>query len=102
MIEGRQDLRLPREPGEPVGISREGVRQDLLGDLAVELGVGGLPDLSHPALAEEGGHIVVAEAGAGGQGHELCTRLIGTFYAEAVTGTTVRLRWAPLGVPECR
>ena len=33
-------------------------------DLAVELGVGGLIDLPHAPLADEGGHIVVAEAGA--------------------------------------
>jgi len=32
---------------------------------AVELRVGGLPDLPHPALTEEGGHVVVAESGAG-------------------------------------
>ena len=44
--------------------------QDLQGDLAVELGVGGLPDLAHSAFAEESGHVVVAEAGAGGQGHD--------------------------------
>ena len=34
-----------------------------------ELGVGGLPDLAHPAFAEEGGDVVVPEAGAGSKGH---------------------------------
>ena len=34
------------------------------------LRVDGLPDLAHAALAEEGGHVVVAEAGASFQGHE--------------------------------
>ncbi len=37
--------------------------------MSVELGVGGLPDLAHATLANEGGHIVVAETGTGAQGH---------------------------------
>ena len=41
--------------------------------LAVELRVGGLPDLAHAALAEQGGHVVVAEAGAGAKGHGRAT-----------------------------
>ena len=36
--------------------------QDLQRDLAVELRVGGLPDLAHAALAEQGDDVVVAEA----------------------------------------
>ena len=38
-------------------------------DVAAQLGVGGLPDLAHPALADESSDVVVPEAGAGGQGH---------------------------------
>ena len=38
--------------------------QYLQRDIAVELGVGGLPDLAHAPLADEGGHVVMAEAGA--------------------------------------
>ena len=90
MIEGRQDLRLPREPGQAVRVRREGVGQDLQRDLAVELGVGGLPDLAHAAFPEEGGHVVVAEADAGAEGHDVSTLLIATFYAEAVHGSSVR------------
>ena len=56
---------LPREPGEAVRVRCEGVWEDLQGDLAIELRVGGLPDLAHAALADEGGHVVMAEAGAG-------------------------------------
>ncbi len=37
--------------------------------LAVELRVAGLPDLAHAPLTEEGGDVVVPEAGASGQGH---------------------------------
>ena len=62
MVEAGEDLGLPREPGEPVRIAGEGVRQDLQRDLAVELRVGGLPDLAHAALAEQGDDVVVAEA----------------------------------------
>jgi hypothetical protein len=36
------------EPGEAVRIIGEGVRQDLQRDLAVELRIGGLPDLPIP------------------------------------------------------
>ncbi len=51
-----------------------------------ELGVGGLPDLAHAALAEEGGHVVVAEAGADGQGHswfDLSTQIRGILASAA-------------------
>ena len=39
----------------------------------------------------------VAEAGADGQGHELCTLQIGTFYARPVTGSNGTDRSLPLG-----
>ena len=69
MVQAGEDLRLPREPGEPVRFVCEGVGEDLQGHLAVELGVGGLPDLAHAALAQQGGDIVVPEAGAGTERH---------------------------------
>ena len=46
MVEAGEDLGLPREAGEPVGVVREGVGEDRQGDLAAQLRVGGLPDLS--------------------------------------------------------
>ena len=53
-----------------VALSRQyASMEDLQRDLAVQLRVGGLPDLAHAAFPEEGGDVVVAEAGAGGQGH---------------------------------
>ncbi len=64
VVEAGEDLRLPREPGEAIWISREGVGQDLQRDLAVELRVGRLPDLAHAAFADLGGHVVVGESGA--------------------------------------
>ena len=98
VVEAGEDLGLPREPGEPIWISREGVGEDLQGDLAIELRVGGLPDLAHPALAEEGGDVVVPEAGAGGQSHELFESRNEPFYAEAVH----RLQRVHRIVPETR
>ena len=46
-------------------------RPDLQRNFAAQLRVGGLPDLSHAAFPEQGGNVVVPEAGAGGQGHDL-------------------------------
>ena len=69
MVQAGEDLRLPLEAGQAVGISREGVREDLEGDLAVQLRVGGLVDLAHAALADEGGNGVVSDLGADFQGH---------------------------------
>jgi hypothetical protein len=62
-----RNLRLTLEPGEAIRVVREGVWQDLQRDLAVELGVGGLPHFTHPAFAQFGGDVVVAEAGANAQ-----------------------------------
>ena len=53
----------------------ERLRQNLERHLAVQLRVGGLPDLPHPSLADEGGHVVVAEAIADVQGHQLGYRI---------------------------
>ena len=71
VVQAGEDVGFPLKPGEAIGISREGVREDFQGDIAVELGVGGLIDLPHAPLADEGGHVVMAEAGAGAQGHDL-------------------------------
>ena len=67
--EAGKDLGLPREPGEALWVSREGVGEDLQRDLAVELRVGRLPDLAHAAFPEEGGDVVVPEAGARVKSH---------------------------------
>ena len=85
------------KPGKPVWVSREGVGEDLQRDLAVELRVGGLPDLAHAALAKQISDVIVAETGASGQAHELCAREIAALYAQAATGSTVRQRSLPLG-----
>ena len=57
---------LPLEPREPIRAGGEGVRQDLQGDIPVEPVIMGAVDHTHPSLADEGGHVVVPEAGADG------------------------------------
>ena len=59
-----ENLRLSLEPGEAIGVAGELLGENLKGDLPVQLGVGGLVDLSHAALADESGHVVMAESGA--------------------------------------
>ena len=51
--------------------------------MRLQLGVGGLPDLAHAALAEQGGDVVVPEAGAVAEGHGLLSLLTGLVYAQA-------------------
>ena len=69
VVEAGENLRLAPKPGKAVRVIGEGVREDLQGDLTVELGVSRLPDLPHAALADEGGDIIVPEAGAGTERH---------------------------------
>ena len=95
MVEAGEDLRLPLEPGEPIRVRCEGVGEDLQGDLAVELRVGGLPDLAHAAFAKESSDVVVADLGAGAEGHELLGQRDESFYAQAVNGSTCRCRMPP-------
>ena len=66
MVQTGEDLRLSLKPRQPIRISGERLGQDLQRHLAVQLGVGGLIDLPHAALADEGGHVVVGDAGADG------------------------------------
>ena len=65
MVQRGKHLRFSLEPCEAIGIGGQGFRKNLERHL-VELRVGGLIDLSHPALHDEGGHIVMAETGADG------------------------------------
>ena len=47
------------------------VGQDLQRHLPVQRGISGPIDLSHAALADESGDVVVSDAGADGEGHVL-------------------------------
>ncbi len=53
------------------GVGGERLGQYLERHVPVELRVAGLPDFTHAAFADEGGHVVVPEAGARTQGHDL-------------------------------
>ncbi len=46
VVQRGEDFGFPLEAGQAVRVRRKGVGEDLQRDLAVELGVGGLPDLS--------------------------------------------------------
>ncbi len=67
VVQRRERLRLAREPGEPLGILREEIREDLDRDVAIELCVPGAVDLTHAACPESSDDLVRAESGAGGE-----------------------------------
>ena len=67
MVQGREHFRFALKPREPIVIRREQRRQDLDGDLALELGVRSPIDLPHSALTDQGGDFIDAEAGAGSE-----------------------------------
>ena len=64
MVERGQDLGFKLEPRQPVGVVCEGVRQNLQGHIAAELGIGGAIHLAHAAFADLGGDGIRAEGGA--------------------------------------
>ena len=64
MVQRSDSASFALEPLLQVMVSRKGFGEDLERHLAVQLGVGGLPDFAQAAFADEGGHVVVAEAGA--------------------------------------
>ena len=69
MVEGCENLRLALKPSEPIRVSRKRLGQDLQRHLPVQLGIGGLVDLSHATLTNESGDVVMSEAGADFEGH---------------------------------
>src|SRR5688572_10827595 len=56
-----------QSPGlrETITVLREGVRQDLDGDVAIQLGIGGAIDCAHAALAQLGSDAVVGDGELG-------------------------------------
>ncbi len=71
MGERRDRLRLALEPGERVGIGRDGLREDLDRDLPIELPIPRPVDLPHPARAQWREDLVGAETGPGGKCHRI-------------------------------
>ena len=61
VAEAGDGLRLALESFEAARIGGEIGGEDLQGDVAVQLRVAGAVDLTHPALADEGGDLVVGE-----------------------------------------
>ena len=59
------------KPCQPLRVRRERFGEDLERHLPLELRISRLIDLAHAALADEGGHVVMPEAGADFQGHGL-------------------------------
>ena len=66
MVQTGEHLRFTLEPGQSIRICRKRLGQGLERHLPVQLRIGGLIDLAHAPLADEGGDVVVPEAGADG------------------------------------
>ena len=60
---------LTLKPCQPLRVGRERFGENLERHLTLELRVGGLIDLAHPALADEGGDVVMGDAVTYGEGH---------------------------------
>ena len=60
---------LALEPREAIGVTRHRGRQDLDGDRALQVRVGGAIHLSHSAGTNLGGDLIGTDAGAWGQRH---------------------------------
>ena len=71
MVEAGKNLRFSLEPRQTIRIAGKRLGQDLQRLLPIQLCIGGLIDLSHPAFTDEGGDVVVAESGTDGEGHGL-------------------------------
>ena len=56
---------------QPPAVSRTSASLEPGESMPVQLGIGGLIDLSHAPFANEGSDVVVAESGADLQGHGL-------------------------------
>jgi len=70
MVQRGEDFGFALESGKPLGIRREGLRQDLQSDVALQSGIPRPIDFTHAADADLGGDFVDAEAGAWGKGQE--------------------------------
>ncbi len=69
VLEGREQLRLALEPRQSLGVAREGLADQLQGDVAPEANVAGAPDLTHPARTERGHDLERPEEGSGCETH---------------------------------
>ena len=74
MIQRGQDLSLALEPGQPLSILGELLRQDLDGNFALQSGVLGSVHLSHPALTDLLSDLVMGD----GLAYQRASRLLGS------------------------
>src|SRR4029453_12928719 len=65
VVQRRESLGFASEPGEPVGVFGERLRQDLERDIAIEFRVARPEYLPHPAFADRRGDLVGTESRAG-------------------------------------
>ena len=69
MIEGGEHLGFALETREAIGVERQGLREDLHGDVAIQRAIMCAIDLAHPALSNRAGNFVRAKASADGESH---------------------------------
>jgi hypothetical protein len=65
MVQGRERLCFAGEPGQPIGVAGEGVREDFERDVTIQFRVAGAVDQPHPAFADLRNDFVDAESSAG-------------------------------------
>ena len=66
VVQRGEDLGFPLEPRQAVGVGGERLGEHLERHVPVELGVAGLPDFAHPALADQADHFLRADLRAFG------------------------------------
>ena len=73
VVQGREDVRLAREAREAVRVLREGVREDLDRDVALQARVARAPHLAHPSRSEPRKDLERSEAGTRFERHGAAT-----------------------------
>ncbi len=71
MVERGNGTRLLLKAVQPFGVLREGVRQHLDGDIALQTRVSRAEDLSHAAFTQQRANFIRPEPGAWFEGHNL-------------------------------
>ena len=75
MVQCREDFGFALEACQPVGICRNGLRQNLDRDLPLQVRIGGAIDLTHAAHADLGGDFIRAESSTRSESHGKWLRL---------------------------
>ena len=69
MIQRREDFGFALEPHQPLGVCRNGLRQDLDRDLPLQVRVSSAIHLTHAAHADLGGDFIGADTSSCYEGH---------------------------------